>query len=298
MDFKQLETFIEIAKHKSFSKAAKELFLTQPTITTHIQNLEKDLGTILINRNNKNISLTEPGEILYSHALEILNSRKKALFSLKEYEGKIEGIIDITSSSIPETYILPDILKSFINNFPDVKFTITHHDSHDAIDEILNEKVNFGFVGSKIPNSQIQYIDLMKDELVLIAPYDYNIICDDSYVSIFSLKNENFIMRKEGSGTRKVIVNELKKNDLPLDHFNILAHVESNEATKEMVKKGMGLSIVSNKSIVDDISSKSLKAYKIKELDLQRKFYFIYSRKRINTPLEEKFIDHIKNFFE
>ncbi|SHJ54190.1 selenium metabolism-associated LysR family transcriptional regulator [Tepidibacter formicigenes] len=298
MDFKQLETFIIIAKYKSFSKAAKELFLTQPTISNHIQNLEKELGTILINRNNKNISLTKAGEILYTHALEILNSRKKALYNLKEYEGKIEGIIEFASSSIPEAYILPKVIKSFNNEFPDAKFTISHYDSQDAIEEILDEKIHFGFVGTKIPNSQIEYIELIKDELVLITPYDYKIPSSNGYVSIESIKNENLIMRKEGSGTRKVIVNSLKKNNLSLNDFNIIAHVESNEATKEMVRAGLGLSIVSNKSVIDSVSFNALNSYKIKELNLNRSFYFIYSKKRIPTPLEEKFINHILYFFK
>ncbi|SHG99911.1 selenium metabolism-associated LysR family transcriptional regulator [Tepidibacter thalassicus] len=298
MDFKQLETFIVIAKHKSFSKAAKELFLTQPTISNHIQNLEKELGTILINRNNKNITLTKPGEILYTHALEILNSRKKALYDLKKYEGKIEGVIELASSSIPETYILPKIIKSFTAKFSDVKFTISHYDSQDAIEEILNEKIHFGFVGTKIPNPQIEYIDLIEDELVLITPYDYNIIpSSNDYISIKSIKNKNLIMRKEGSGTRDIIIKNLKKNNLTLNYFNIIALVESNEAIKEMVRAGLGFSIVSSKSITDYVNCNILKSYKIKELNLKRNFYFTYSKKRIPTPLEKKFIDHVLDFF-
>ena len=113
MDLKQLEIFVAVAKYQSFSKAAKELFLTQPTISAHIQNLEKELGTILVNRNNKIITLTRQGEILFEHAIYILNNCKRAIYDIKEYEGKIEGAIDIACSSIPETYVLPDFLKSF-----------------------------------------------------------------------------------------------------------------------------------------------------------------------------------------
>ena len=100
MDLKQLEIFVAVAKYQSFSKAAKELFLTQPTISAHIQNLEKELGTILVNRNNKIITLTKPGEILFEHAIYILNNCKRAIYDIKEYEGKIEGAIDIACSSI------------------------------------------------------------------------------------------------------------------------------------------------------------------------------------------------------
>ena len=118
MDFKQLEVFVAVCKYESFSKAAKELFLTQPTVSSHIHNLEKELGTVLINRNNKNLTLTKSGEILYNHAILILNNCKKAVYDIKEYSGKIEGIIDIACSSIPESYIIPNFLNNFSNQYP------------------------------------------------------------------------------------------------------------------------------------------------------------------------------------
>lgn len=124
MDFKQLETFVTIAKLKSFSKAAEHLFLTQPTISNHIQNLEKELKTILINRTNKNISLTQAGELLYKHAIDILNKKESAIFSLNQFKGKIEGILEISASTIPEQYYLPDLLIEFSKKYPEVKYNL------------------------------------------------------------------------------------------------------------------------------------------------------------------------------
>jgi len=297
MDFKQLEIFVSVAKHQSFSKAAKELFLTQPTVSSHIQNLESELNTVLINRNNKCVSITEAGKILYGHALEILNSRKKALYNLNEYQGKIEGDIDIACSSIPETYILPKFLEFFINKYPDVKFNISHYDSQDAISQIIDEKISFGFVGSKINNSQIKYIDLIDDELVLITPKDFKISNNNGYINIDDIKNSNLIMRKEGSGTRELIVKQFEKNKIALDEFNIIAHVESNETIKEMVRIGLGFSFVSYKSAIDYIDSNKISYYKINNMEFIRKFYFIYSNKKILNPLEEKFLNVICEYF-
>lgn len=297
MDFKQLEIFVSVAKHKSFSKAAKELFLTQPTVSSHIQNLESELNTVLINRNNKTVSITEAGKVLYTHALEILNSRKKALYNLNEYSGKIEGIIDLACSSIPETYILPDFLKYFIEKYPEVKFNISHYDSQDAISEILDEKISFGFVGSKANNNQIKSIDLIDDELVLIAPNNLNIPSTKGYIDINDIKNSNLIMRKEGSGTRDLIVKQFEKNNISLDDFNIIAHVENNESIKEMVRIGLGLSFVSYKSAIDYIESNKIGYYRIKDMEFIRNFYFIYSNKKILNPLEEKFLDVVCEYF-
>lgn len=297
MDFKQLEVFASVVKHQSFSKAARELFLTQPTVSAHIQNLEKELGSVLVNRSNKSITLTKSGEILYEHAIFILNNCKKAIYDIKEYSGKIEGMIDIACSSIPETYILPDFMKDFSNEYPDVKFSISHYDSQYAISEILNERVNFGLVGSKPTNPQIEYLELINDELVLIAPTDLHIDNDNGYININELYKQNFIMRKEGSGTRNLIMNTLIENDFSTNKLNILSHVESNEAIKEMVRLGLGVSFVSYISIIDYINANKLRFYKIKDVNFERKFYFIYSKKKTFTPLEDKFLNSICEYF-
>ncbi|WP_042275779.1 selenium metabolism-associated LysR family transcriptional regulator [[Clostridium] dakarense] len=297
MDFKQLEVFIAVAKHQSFSKAARELFLTQPTVSAHIQNLERELDTILVNRSNKNITLTKSGEILYEHAINILNNCKKAVYDIKEYSGKIEGIIDIACSSIPETYVLPEFLSNFSNTYPDVKFTISHYDSQYAISEILDEKVSFGLVGSKINNPQIEYLDLIDDELILITPYGLSIENENGYIDIDKLYNLKFIMRKEGSGTLSLILNTLKSNNFNIDKLNIAAHIESNESIKEMVSVGIGVSFISYISAIDFINSKKLNFYRVKNVDFIRKFYFIYSKKKTFNPLENKFLYSLCNYF-
>ena len=298
MDFKQLEAFVAVAKYKSFSNAARELFLTQPTISSHIQNLEKELDTVLFNRNNKCITLTKSGEILYENAISILNNCRKAIYDIKEYSGKIEGLIDIASSSIPETYILPEFIKSFSNKYPDVKFSISHYDSQYAISEILNESVSFGFVGSKVSNTQIEYIDLINDELVLITPIDLNIGSNDGYIDINELNKLTFIMRKDGSGTRNLTFNILSENKFNINNLNILAYVESNETIKEMVKIGLGVSFISYKSAINYINSNKVKYYRIKNIDFTRKFYFIYSKKKVFNPLESKFLNSLYEYFD
>lgn len=298
MDFKQLEVFVAVSKHQSFSKAARELFLTQPTISSHIQNLERELDTILVNRNSKNMTLTKSGEILYEHAIYILNNCKKAIYDIKEYSGKIEGIIDIACSSIPETYILPDFLKSFSTNYPDVRFSISHYDSQYAISEILNERISFGLVGSKVNNPQIEYIDLIDDELVLITPSNLIIPNKNGFIDVTELYNLKFIMRKEGSGTRNLILNTLKKNNFSIDKLNILAHVESNESIKEMVRLDFGVSFISYTSCIDYLSSNKINFYRINNINFARKFYFIYSKKKIFNPLEDKFLKNLCNYFD
>ena len=298
MDFKQLEVFVSVAKNKSFSKAAKTLFLTQPTVSSHIQKLENELSTSLFNRNGKFVTLTPSGKILYDNAIIILNNCKKALYDLDEYSGKIEGCIHIATSSIPETYILPSFIKYFNSLYPEVSFDISCYNSQGAINEILDDKIDFGFVGSKPNNNYIENIALVDDELVLITSYDTDLDCNDKFIDISILKNLDFIMRKDGSGTKSSIISALKSFDINIDDLKIIAHVESNESIKEMVRLGLGVSFVSYSSIIDYVDTNKLKFYRINNVDFNRHFYFIYSKKKIFSPLEEKFLSLIVDYFK
>ncbi len=298
MDIKQLEVFVAVAKHKSFSKAARELFLTQPTVSSHIQNLENEMQTVLLNRNNKTITLTDSGHILYNHAIVILNDCKKAVYDIKEYSGKIEGSISIVCSSVPEAHLFPGFLNKFCSKYPNITFTINHCNSNLVIPEILSERATFGIVGSKQKHPHIDYYDLINDELVLICPPDFEIENDNGYIDIEKLRDLTFIMRKEGSGTRNVIIKKLNASSVPPSSLKIRAYVESNNAIIEMVRNGLGCSFVSDISARYLIDKGELKEYRIKNHPFDRNFYFIFSKKKVFTPTEKKFIEYLKDYYD
>lgn len=292
MDFRQLETFVMIARLKSFSKAADYLFLTQPTISNHIQNLENELNTILINRSNKKVTLTKAGEMLFAHALEILNKRDQALFSLEAFNGKIEGTLEVACSSIPEQYILPSLLHSFHKLYPDVHYHLLHYDSQQVVDAILCGEIDFGIVGAKDDTKQLKYIKIMQDRLVVIAPY-----CDKyqsmEKIPIDRLLKENLIFRETGSGTRKIFEQALHSHNIALENLNIIAYIENTEAIKQCVKKGLGISIISELAIQEEIQYKMIKKIELEGIDIARNFYFVYHKHRTLSPLAETFKDFV-----
>lgn len=291
MDFRQLESFISIAKNKSFSKAAKELYLTQPTISNHMQNLEKELKTTLINRSNKQIELTKAGEIFYTYALDILSLKEKAHFSLGEYIGKIEGTIDIYASTIPEQYLLPCLLKNFCRHYPEIRYRINHLDSFGILSAILENKIDYGFVGTYLRDSALDYIPLMEDELVLIAPSDF----PDAAVNSASLISLPLILREEGSGTRNILASELKKKKIDIRDLNIRFYCEDTSTIKHLVEEGLACSIVSKHAIKKELQLQSLRAFSIADLNLRRNFYLVYAKSRVLPPLEMSFIHFIRS---
>ena len=297
MDFKQLEVFVCVAKYKSFSKAATNLFLTQPTVSSHIQKLEKELNTTLFERSNKSISLTPSGKILYDNAIIILNNCKKALSDLNDYSNKIDGLIHIGTSSVPETYILPSFINYFHSFYPDVKYNLSHYNSLDVVSEVLDEKIDFGFIGFKPNNNKIKCLDLIEDELVFICSGDISIPNTNGFIDIDKILNFDFIIRKSGSGTHNLMTSSLADNNINIDSLNIIAHVDSNESIKEMVSTGLGVSFISYISAIDYIKSNKINFYRIKENTFKRNFYFIYSKNKFFSPLEQSFFNSVLEFF-
>lgn len=298
MDFRQLETFIEVVNMKSFSKAAEKMFLTQPTVTNHIQCLEKELGIPLFNRSGKKISTTEAGELLYNYAKEIINMRDTANFSISKYQGKIEGILEISSSTIPKQYVLPNILKDFSKEYPFVGFDINHGDSKQVIQNILDGYTNFGIVGAKLNYKSLNYIELMDDELMLIVPNTDKFPWDAySDVPLENFTGMNLIMRESGSGSRLLLEKKFAEYKMDLGIFNTNTFVSNNETIKKFVELDMGISFMSKVAIEREYKLGYIKPLYIKNLPLSRKFYFVYHNNRYLSPLSEAFktfiIDYI-----
>jgi|LSQX01.3.fsa_nt_gb DNA-binding transcriptional LysR family regulator len=290
MEFNQLESFISVVKHKSFSKAAKELYLTQPTISNNIQGLERELNATLIDRKSKTITLTDAGKAFYKYAVDLINIRDQARFNIFEHQSKIEGEIVISASTIPEQYILPYIIKDFTKEYPRVTFSVIHKNSKNIVDDILKGKQKFGMVGAKYNSNTLEYINFYEDEIVLAVPNNshYPISTGDA-LDIDFLMSEKFIFRREGSGTRQFVKQTLSKKGVSLDDLNIIFTIDSNEMIKKMIELELGISFMSKISIKNEIDLGLIKPLKIKGLNLNRSFYFVYNKNRTLSPVVEVF---------
>lgn len=294
MEFNQLESFINVVKHKSFSKAAEDLYLTQPTISNNIKNLEKELSTSLLDRKSKTITLTDSGKTFYKYAVELINLRDQSKFNIMKHCDSMEGIIEINSSSIPEQYILPYIIKDFTNKYPGVSFSVTNKDSKDIVDDILDGKENFGIVGTRFVSESLEYIPFYEDELVLAVPYNkiYSKSIDNS-IDLKSLLSEKFLFRNKGSGTRLLIEESLKNQGVNLKDLNIVSLIDSNNMIKKMIELELGVSFISSISIKNEFDLKLIKPLQVSDLNLKRNFYFVYSKTRTLSPIVEVFKDFL-----
>lgn len=298
MDFKQIEAFVYVVRHKSFSKAADAIYLTQPTISAHISSLEKEIGTKLIDRSSKLILPTKAGKIFYDYALNLMNTRDEAIFSLSEYTNGLTGKIDIAASTVPSQYIIPKLIIEFQKMYKNIFFNLVQYDSDQVIEEILDNGFEIGIVGSKIDNDKLKFDRLMEDKMVLITPnhkrFDKK---GDNAISIDELKNENFIFRERGSGTRKEFETRMQKAGKDPKSINVVALMNSTEAIKQAVSLGLGVSIVSLLSAEDYIRFGLVKAFEIKEFNLNRDFYIVYHKNRPQSPIVNIFKEFALDYY-
>lgn len=297
MDFKQIEAFVNVVKYKSFSKAADASFLSQPTISTHISTLEKELGMQLIHRTSKEALPTKQGKLFYKYALMMLNTREKAIFSLKELSTNVSGILEIQSSSIPGEYIVPKLMTQFKQTNPQVKFYVEQSDSMTVTKNLLENKGELGFTGTKVEND-LTYLPLMKDEAVLITPLEAKFkVLEGKKLKFEDFVDEPFILREQGSATRKEFEDEIARLGYNPNKLKIIARMNSMESIKNAVSCGLGVSIVSKIAVEKQLGRDNFLAFNIEGYNLGRKFYLVYNKKVTLSPRAEAFKKFVQDIF-
>lgn len=295
MNFKQLEAFVGVAKYKSFSRAAKELYLTQPTISAHITALEKDLNARLFVRNTKEVELSEDGLELYEYAKKILEIEDEIAihFKMKDNHNKT---ITIAASSIPSQYLLADILALYKSKYPYQQLKILELDSSKVIEMIINNQVDIGFVGTSLDKKYCKYLPFYDDELVIVTPNTSKYQNLDSNNFKWILK-EKFIMREEGSGTRREAKKALKCLGIDFDDLDVIASLENQETIKRMIKQDMGISILSHLSTLQEESDGSLKVFKIPELCNKRSISLVYNKNNELADFVRRMVNIINEIY-
>jgi DNA-binding transcriptional LysR family regulator len=293
MDLWQLKIFCKVVELKSFSKAGKIVHLSQPTVSSHIKDLENHFDCRLIDRLAKEAVATKAGEILYGYARKILAFSDEAETAMAEFNGKIKGRLFIGGSTIPGTYLLPRIIGAFTRRYPEVTISLIVEDTMKIIDEILRGKLEMGVVGAKSGKRKICQNKLIEDELQLIVP-KYHPWGRRKSISLNLLLREPFILREKGSGTLTSIELSLASEGYAIEDLKVAAELGSTEAVRQGIKNNVGVSILSSLAVSEDLKIGSLKAIAVKGLKLKRNFYLTRDKYRSLSPLGRVFIEFLK----
>jgi len=296
ISMQQLEALFYLVEERSFSRAAKRMFLTQPSLSKHIKNLEDVVDTKIINRQNTGVSLTPEGEVLYGYAKKILKLRSEAGEKVSRISENASGNVSVSASTIPATYILPQVLKNFSISYPNIKIHIQTTDSEETLEMILDNRYEIGFIGKQSLNRKLISEPLWDDCLILVVPKNHP-WSKESFVTFESLCKEPFIMRERGSGTRDVLEDYVLKNTgRRLAQFNVVCEMGSSEAVKEAVMVGLGVSILSIHAVKREIAKGDLVCIPMQDFSIRRNFYLIYKRQLHLSYPQRLFLEFVKDY--
>jgi DNA-binding transcriptional LysR family regulator len=286
LDIHRLEIFIKVAEFKNFSKAANAMYLTQPTISQHITSLENYLDIALFDRMGKEVKLTKAGEILYQYAKQITALMGEARQALDHFQGKKRGHLILGGSTIPGEYILPALLGRFKVLYPEIRITLRIGDTKQIINEVIEGTIELGIIGAKINNPRLHFVRFLEDELIVVVPLGHR-WWNKTCIDVHNLIDEPIIIRERGSGTRISMENKLQQLGIPFDSLNIIAEVGSTTAVKQAIKAKLGITLISERAVDDEIQLKLFKKIPIKKTKITRSFYIIRDKKRTPSPLSK-----------
>lgn len=289
LDLHKLEIFYWVAEHKSFSQAAELLSLRQPTVSAHVQELEKALGGKLLYRIPGKVSLTPLGQMLAERAKNLLAFKRDTVAAVEQFHGTLSGELWVGGSSIPGEYLLPQKLGEFTKKYPHVKPILRIGDSAGIVSDLLDGKVEIAFVGFKGADARLTFTKIWDDEMVLAVPKDHPWTKRKS-VNLTDLAQEKFISREHGSGTLDSIRQLLAKRRQPVDAlFNISMELGSTEAVKEALMAGFGFSILSRISIRHELEEGTIVEVPIRGLKMERGFFEVFHSRRPLHPIAHAF---------
>lgn len=295
LDLHKLEVFYRVAELKSFSEAAHRLALKQPTVSAHVQELEEALSGKLFYRIPGKVSLTPLGLLLVEKAKDLLAFKQETIAAIEQFHGTLSGELWIGGSNIPGEYLLPQKLGKFIKKYPRVKPILRIGDSAGIVEEVLDGKVEIGFVGFKNADSRLSFDKIWQDEMVLTVAKNHPWSRRKS-VRLTDLRSQNFISREQGSGTLDSFRHLLARHRQSAhDLLKVAMQLGSTAAVKEALISGFGVSILSRTSIRRELADGILVEIPIRELRLKRDFYEVCYKRRPLSPVSEAFRKFLRN---
>jgi len=272
-DFR-LQVFQTVAKRLNFTKAAAELYISQPAVTKHIQELEHYFKVKLFDRNGSRIKLTSAGEILLQHTEQLFAIYRNLEFEMNHITSQRSGKLRLGASTTVAQYVLPPVLAAFHKKFNEVQVTLTTNNTEQIEQALNNKEIDLGIIEGHSKNAAIKYTEFLKDEIVLVSA-DKNPLAKKEIILPKDLINIPLLLQEPGSGTLDVIAHALKKIGLKLRDLKIEMQLASTESMKSYLLHSNSMAFLSIHSILSELKRNEFRIIDIKGLSIERFFYFI-----------------------
>jgi DNA-binding transcriptional LysR family regulator len=283
MDLHRLEIFCKVVEFKSFTLAAEALSLSQPTVSEHIRSLEEMAGSKLVDRLGRELRLTPAGHILHRYALKLLHLREEARQALAASRNELLGRLVIGASTIPGSYLLPQIIGAFKAKHPTIQITLRIANTAAIGEMVLKGEAGLGLVGSKWPENRLNFEEVYLDELTLaVSPQHPWATLQE--VELEELYGQPFIVRERGSGTQMAVQEILAAHGLEFAKLTAAAEMPNTEAVRQSIKAGVGIGILSRLAVAAELAYGDLVAVSLRGVELRRPIYLVQRQGR-DLPL-------------
>jgi len=285
----QLKVFVTVVDKRNFSRAAEELHMTQPAVSQYIKSLEESLGTKLLERNNRSVEMNKAGEIVYHHAIELLNLYAKMNYLLDDLTNRASGKLTIGASYTYGEYVLPHVIASIREKYPLITPAVTIGNSREIGDLVYSHQLDVGIIEGDYPARDMKVESFTQDEMVIVAAPSHKNVDHSN-----TLENEMWIVREEGSGTREAT--EKMWELLSITPSQQMAF-GSTQLIKESVEAGIGIGILSKWTIRKELKLGTLKILDLPNFRYTRTFSLLM-RSPFQTKVLEVFLDHVHSHHE
>ena len=275
-NYKQLLAFVTVVDEGGFTPAANKLFITQPAVSWQIKSMEKALDVVLIERSERDIHLTPAGEILYRNAKIIIDQYHVLNEDMDRYRNNESGNVRIAASTIPGEYLLSSLIKNFRQTHSDINTKVYISDSKEVVEKVINGSVCFGIIGFKPDHPDLDIEPFVEERLKLVCSMDYPV---QRLKDLSSIVKEPIIMREEGSGTKAVTLDYLKKNGFPMNRNHKYMVFGSTKSSLSAIESGLGIGWLSEYAISDSLKLNHIKIID-DAFDIPRQLYIITYKKR------------------
>ncbi|KAF2513797.1 LysR family transcriptional regulator [Flavobacterium foetidum] len=294
MDFR-LKVFYTVAVRLNFTKAATELYISQPAVSKHIQELEETYKTKLFERKGPKIALTPAGEILLKYTKAISELYREIDFEMSSFVNERQGSLRLGASTTISQYVISPVLARFHQKQKDIKVNLLNGNTEQIESALINKEIEIGIVEGQSKNQSIKYIPFLKDELVLVCNTT-NPLAKQNEILINDLKSMKFITRERGSGTLEVIEYALKNKNLKLSDLQIEMQLGSTESIKSYLLNSDCFAFMSIHAVSKELRNKELIVLDVENLAIERYFYIITLLGK-SDPLSELFIQNISSYY-
>ncbi len=269
----RLQVFYTTAKRLNFTKAASELFITQPAVTKHIHELESHFKLKLFDRNGSKVALTDAGKLLLQHTEKLMVYYKELEFDMNALTHQHKGILKIGASSTIAQYVLPEILAKFHQQFTDVKIQLISGNTEYIEQALINKDIDLGLIEGRSKSPQISYTHFLDDELVLVCNHNNQSL--KNTLSVNDLKDYSFLLREPGSGTLEVIAHSLKEAGVKISDLPLEMQLGNIESIKAYLQNSNCVAFISVHAILKELKYNKLKIIDVENLSIERPLFFI-----------------------